>query len=216
MSQFQPPSTPGPQGEPPFGSAGSFGESAPAPGGYGPAQPAVTSAAAPGHYQQPAPQQPAPQQQAQYEQSQFGRQQFGQQPYQQHPQGYPQAQAQQPGEQPYAAYPPQQPAPRGPSLLEDPERLGKVAWLSVVVFAALIALASILNAIADFTLWGMYGGVSSILTGVATLLKGLSLAAVLITVGKLVIDFFVSAALDRAEKRAVEAAEQDDAHGTQG
>ncbi|WP_194928653.1 hypothetical protein [Pseudactinotalea sp. HY158] len=186
MSQFQPPA--GPQGEPPFGSAGGFGESAPAPGGYtGQVPPSVPSAAAPGHYQQADHYQQYPQQQYQQpEQYQQGQQ-------------YQQSQQYQQG----AGYPAYQPAaPSGPSLFEDPVRLGKAAWLAVAVFSGLVALAAVLSAIANFSLGGLYGGASNVLSGIAVLLKGVSLAAVVATVGRLAIDFFVGAALDRADRAA--------------
>ncbi len=217
MSQFQPPSQP--HDPPPFGSAAAFGEqpglepdaasgaSAPAPAGgtghhpqdvpgYG--RPVPPAPAEPQSFGQPDPyarQAPSPDPYAQYpgQSGHAGHDRYD--PYA----GGPYAA---PGAHPYQSVP----RPAGPSLFEDPQRLGRFAWLAVAIFGGLIAVASVLDAIANFAMAGFYGGASTVLTGLAVLLKGLSLAAVVVTVGKLAIDFFVGAALDRRSGTAGTAA----------
>lgn len=140
---------------------------------------------------------------------------FGQQPPagygQQPPQGYGQQQQPQPpfgqasfGQQSQPGYP-QQPyqAPAEPGLLDTTfakpttPKIAKPAFVAVIVLAASLTLMGLLSAISSFSNAAAYasfdGGVSAsaVLTGIAQLVFFPALGFAVLTVGRLLIEYFV-------------------------
>jgi hypothetical protein len=186
MSQYQPPQSP--QGVPgqQYGTqqnpAGEYGQASQAPGSYGQASQAAYGQAgqAPGQadqygqaggYGQQQPQQPVPAQQpGQYGQPDFGGQYGG------------------------APYPT---APGGPGLFDTefatPSTLktAKLAYIAIIILAIVLAVGGLFNAIGQFAYVGAYGGAGELLRGLAMLIGGFALGFVVLTVGRLFVDYFV-------------------------
>ncbi|WP_022918044.1 hypothetical protein [Ruania albidiflava] len=70
------------------------------------------------------------------------------------------------------------------------QRTAKLAYLAVIVFSGVLALTAILDAIAEFSAI-RFGGIASVLGGLTSLIFYGALAFGVLTVGRLVIDFFV-------------------------
>lgn len=70
------------------------------------------------------------------------------------------------------------------------QQTAKLAYIAVIIFAGVLALTAIFRAIGQFSAV-RYGGVSSVLGGLTSLILYGALAFGVLTVGRLVIDFFV-------------------------
>ena len=178
MSQYQ-----APQGDAQgYGQQPGYGQQQPQPGGgYGQAS---VPPGAQGYGQASMPQSPqggyahAPQQQ---------------------PGGYAQAPQQQPGgyAQPGGfAQGGHYPTSGGPGLFDtnfavsSTQRTAKLAYVAIIVVAGALALAGLFTAVAQFANL-TYGGASVVLSGLASLLVYGAIAFAVLTVGRLVVDFFV-------------------------
>ena len=189
MSQYQPPQqphgAPGPLPGPPLP-----GPPLPGPPQPGPPQPVVPQGQ-PGAQFGQASQPQAPGQPGPYGQPGSFRQ-ASQQPY-----GGPQA-----GGPQYGA--PRYGAPASGGGLFDTNlrtlitpRLAKTANLAIIILAGVIALAGLLEAISILSsaaAFGGFGGSSAtyVLGGIIALLRGPALAFVILTVGRLVVEFFLT------------------------
>ena len=157
-----------------------------------------------GYGQQPGygQQQPQPQPGGGYGQASVppGAQGYGQASMPQSPQGgYAHAPQQQPGgyAQPGGfAQGGHYPTSGGPGLFDtnfavsSTQRTAKLAYVAIIVVAGALALAGLFTAVAQFANV-TYGGASVVLGGLASLLVYGAIAFAVLTVGRLVVDFFV-------------------------
>ncbi|TDE89645.1 DUF4282 domain-containing protein [Occultella glacieicola] len=193
MSQYQPPQSP--QGVPgqygaPQNPSGEYGQASQAPvqDAYGQASQAPGAYGQPAGYPQHGQQPGQPAQQGQYGQE--------------GPHGQ-QGQYGQPGQQGFggqyggAPYPT---APGGPGLFDtefaQPSTLktAKLAYIAIIVLAGVLAVGGLFNAIGQFWAFGPYGSVGSLLGGIVSLVSGAALGFVVLTVGRLFVDYFVQQA----------------------
>jgi hypothetical protein len=144
-----------------------------------PQQPQGSPGPLPG--QQPSPfGQPQPGQGYGQPQPPFGQASFGQ-----HSQpGYPQ-----PGFQPQ---PPAEPGLFDTTFAKpQTPKLAKTAYIAVIVLAGALTLTGLFSAISSFSNAGFYGGAVSVLRGIAELVLYPALGFVVLTVGRLAIEYFV-------------------------
>ncbi len=78
------------------------------------------------------------------------------------------------------------------------QRTARLAYVAIIIFSGVLALTAILDAIAQFSAI-RFGGVSSVLGGLTSLILFGALAFGVLTVGRLVIDYFVQEDKKRQE-----------------
>src|SRR5690625_314772 len=78
------------------------------------------------------------------------------------------------------------------------QKTARLAYVAVIVFAGVLGLTAILDAIGQFSAI-RYGGICSVLGGLTSLILFGALAFGVLTVGRLVIDFFVQEDKKRQE-----------------